>query len=96
MSGADTSSWDGGSAIKPRNSPGSYSSSGGGMFDMLGGASLNNTGPLGASTLDVMSSMGRFSAANSASAGELLMYLSNTLDSSKTRVYCHTYWYHEQ
>ena len=75
MSGAGSSSCDGRSAIKSKYSPGSYSSSGGGLFGMLGGAcsawarssmggvSMNDTGSLGASTLGVMSSMGRCSAA---------------------------------
>ena len=45
-------------------------------------ASMNDTGSLGARTLGVMSSMGRVSAANSASVGELSIYLSNTHDSS--------------
>ena len=37
------------------------------------GASMNDTGSLGARTLGVMSSMGRFSAANSASVGDALI-----------------------
>ena len=37
------------------------------------GASMNDTGSLGARTLGVMSSMGRFSAANSASVGDVLI-----------------------
>ena len=95
MSGAGSSSCDGRSAIKSKYSPGSYSSSNGRLFGMLGGAcfawarsemggtSMNDTGSLGASTLGVMSSMGRFSAANFALVGDLSMYLSNTYDSSK-------------
>ena len=41
----------------------------------LGGVSMNDIGSLGASTLGVMSLMSRFSGANSASVGELSMYL---------------------
>ena len=52
------------------------------VFNGRCGVSMNDTGSLGASTLGVMSSMGRCSAANSSSVGELSMYLSNTHDSS--------------
>ena len=48
----------------------------------MGGVSMNDTGSLGASTLDVMSSMGRCSPAKSSSVGELSMHLSKTHDSS--------------